>query len=140
MNDDDLIRRGDALAARSLHNSARAAEITIAALPAAQVAVKPLVWLRYGPGCYTVKSLKEADNGCDVVFYAEKSEVNGYIINTVTKPGYFRCWIDWGDEYPTIEAAKAAAQADYEARIRAALDVAPRAGCDGAGEGGAQSL
>jgi hypothetical protein len=34
MDDNDLIWRGDALAACSLHNSARAAENTIAALPA----------------------------------------------------------------------------------------------------------
>lgn len=42
-NDNDLIRRGDALAACQIHNSARSAEITIAALPGAApaVTVKP---------------------------------------------------------------------------------------------------
>ena len=92
---------------------------------AVHVRVKPLVWVRHWEGCYTVKSLKTEDNACDVVYYAERAEKTGYIVNTVTKPGYFRCWVDFGEEFESLEAAKAAAQADYEARILAALDLTP---------------
>ena len=93
------------------------------------VKVRPLVWERHKGGCFTLKSMKSADNGCDVVYYAERANPSGHVVSTVTKPGYFRCVIEnrigANSEFGCIEAAKAAAQADYEARIMAALDVQP---------------
>lgn len=90
-----------------------------------RVRIKPLVWVRHWAGCHTVKSLKTEDNACDVVYYAERAEKTGHIVNTVTKPGYFRCWVDFGEEFESLEAAKAAVQADYDASILAALDLTP---------------
>jgi len=91
---------------------------------AGRVKVKPLVWERNWGGCCTVKSKKASDNGCDVVFYSEKSNIGGYVVSTITKPGYFRCWSDsLNGDFDTIESAQSAAQADYEARIRAAIQL-----------------
>jgi hypothetical protein len=94
-----------------------------------EVKVKPLEWARHHLGCFTIKSTKSADNGCDVVYHAERANPSGHVVSTVTKPGYFRCKIEnrigANSEFGSIEAAKAAAQADYEARIMAALDVQP---------------
>lgn len=47
----------------------------------------------------------------------------GYIIRCGNGNGYWLTEI--GQYYPTPEAAKAAAQADYEARIRSAIEPAP---------------
>lgn len=113
---------------------ARAALAAIRAAPdchqqdlvtATQVRIKPLVWVRHWAWCYTVKSLKTEDNACDVVYYAERAEKTGHTVNTVTKPGYFRCWVDFGEEFESLEAAKAAVQADYDASILSALDLTP---------------
>jgi hypothetical protein len=106
MSDDDLIRRGDALAACSLHNSARAAEQTIAALPAVApaVRVKPLVWVRMVSGAL------KAD-----------TPLARYIVSG-------GCWSLWTHTHGETkhsaneQDAQAAAQADYEARILAALE------------------
>ena len=119
MADNDLIRRGDALALCDQYPYVEGVEMAIRALPAAQVTVKPLKWVvrqdkydggreHYGTGAfghwYCVRRLK---NGVwDIVHH-----VDGKAVHLET------C--------PTLEAAKAAAQADYEARIRSALTVTP---------------
>ena len=92
-----------------------------------RAAVEPLVWVRHWPGCFTVKSLKAVDNGCDVVYYAERAVQSKHVVNTVSKPGYFRCWIDFGEEFESLDAAKASAQADYEARILSAITLCTEA-------------
>ena len=79
-----------------------------AAVQPAQVRVKPLVWKG--------DSIRVTANGmgkyysCMRMFHGQKG--SGW-----------EC--DEGDWHPTIEAAKAAAQADYEARILAALEPQP---------------
>ena len=78
----------------------------IAALPAVTVGVKPLVWESDGPDALTAQDYRIVADG-----------------------HWFRCFgpheIRKRPEYypwPTLDAAKAAAQADYEARILAALE------------------
>lgn len=84
-----------------------------AALPFLQgVKVKALEWTRYEDS--DASEAWEANtpfSGCYVI----KRGLSGY---TLTTP-------DADEEYDTLEAAKASAQADYEARIRSAIEVAP---------------
>ena len=87
----------------------------------ARFVVKPLVWERDWPSCFTVQSLKASDNGCNVVFYGERSDHGRYKIDCVTKRGTFYCRSGNGEKYLTLELAQAAAQADYEARILSAI-------------------
>ena len=96
------------------------------AIPAAQVAVKPLEWDRDWQTSFTMRSMKKVDDGCEVHFidYVSGKGLYKIRISTVAKPGYIRVTYD-GSEFPSLEAAKAAAQADYEARIRSALTVTP---------------
>lgn len=80
------------------------------AIPAAQVTVKPLEWFevekyRYG-GKYTSEGY--------TIRYIEGFFILDFAGNGKT------VW-----RFPTLEAAKAAAQADYESRIRSALTVTP---------------
>lgn len=91
-----------------------------ARLAAAGLRVKPLEWKKDWRASYSVKSQKAADNGCMVV--TEVIAADRYAIETVTKPGYFRCVLNpVGTPYPNIDAAKAAAYADKVARILAEL-------------------
>ena len=80
----------------------------LAAIPA-QVRVKPLVWISTGENRYSAKS-------------------EDYKVVTDGKCWAF-CPEDWppfaGYPYLTADAAKAAAQADYEARILAAIEPQP---------------
>lgn len=108
MSDNDLIRRGDALAAVQEWTYCCDAEAAITAIPAVQPTVKPLVW-KGDSIRVTAKGMGEY-YACMRMFHGQKGAG----------------WEDdEGDWHPTIEAAKAAAQADYEARIRSALDMQP---------------
>ena len=117
-NHDDLIRRGYAMAAcggddlidkYSWHCKQR-----IAALPAAQVAVKPLMWVE--------KAHANCRKGEFVTGHSLLSFAPVIAIHK-TREGW---WLNVDCKtYPSLDAAKAAAQTDYAARIRAALDVGP---------------
>ena len=94
----------------SIHSALSEYRKAIRALPAVDVGVKPLEWFevekyRYG-GKYTSEGY--------TIRYVE-----GFFI--LDFAGYGKA--AW--RFPTIEAAKAAAQADYAARIRSALTVTP---------------
>lgn len=110
MSDDDMIRRGDALRIVDEDESAAFAYEQIRSLPAMQVAVKPLEWVEETDG-----------SGWYALFM-------GYQFAIRKTSRGFRYWCfdaSYATFYPTLEAAKAAAQADYEARIRSALTVQP---------------
>jgi hypothetical protein len=99
-------QRGDQYLARAEAAEARIAELE-AALPA--VKVKPLVWLdNTKSGFY-----------CDTI-------VGCYAVIAQSRDHFFACFdgisVDNCISH-TLEAAKAAAQADYEARILSALDL-----------------
>lgn len=113
MSDNDLIRRGDALKALDWGDIyGRNAQDAINAI---QPTVKPLVWVE-----------PKADG-----VFAERiwaSEI--YTIEKRNHAEVFDlyCTLWDGDNsvrFDTLEAAKAAAQADYEARILSALDMQP---------------
>jgi len=112
MSDNDLIRRGDAL--QILDDLSQVdgcfgdAHEAIAALPAVTVGVRPLVWRDDGTNGH------ETDHAFG--FYEVYPSPEGDMLS--------RDGVDSG-VFPTLEAAKAAAQADYEARILAALDLRP---------------
>lgn len=71
--------------------------------------VKPLEW-RDAPGAM-------ADMQCKGI----ASVGNNYVLTKLWNGQRGAEWCCLGDMYPTIDAAKAAAQADYEARIMSAL-------------------
>lgn len=115
----DLIRRGDALDAVHEADSLEMAQFggnviadRIAALPAVTPAVKvnPLVWCDLHKNG-TVYATRE-----DACLFGYAASIR------LTDKG---CWAYGSTEYRDVEAAKAAAQADYEARILSALDVTP---------------
>ena len=147
MTDDDLIRRGDALkitrdrwaahmekaqrvrelddqsAAREterLSHFAREADtirLAIAALPAQGVRVRALEWADYE------EIVRDAQSG---MHYASRA-LNGFNAYFVMQDGEQFWWWTSGHQtdhsvaHPTFDAAKAAAQADYERRILAAI-------------------
>lgn len=109
MNDNDLIRRGDALKALDWGDIyGRNAQDAINAIPAVQPTVKPLVWRDDGTNGH------ETDHAFG--FYEVYPSPEGDMLS--------RDGVDSG-VFPTLEAAKAAAQTDYEARILSALDMQP---------------
>lgn len=113
MSDDDLIRRGDALViAQGMNNgwTAKAIARAIAALPAVTVGVKPLVWTRP----------RKLDEGGAA--YDAHTTCGQYI---ATDTGWFLVGRSGWLVATSLETAKAAAQADYEARILAALEPQP---------------
>jgi hypothetical protein len=121
-NPDKLIRLGDALAAAP-HCCACDWADAIAALPAAQVAVKPLVWDVDDDGGFFAASVF----GHWRVFSPRIGLWMWALYNRWPNPSVT---LDEGGQlianaYPSPEAAKAAVQADYEARIRAPLEVGP---------------
>lgn len=121
-NPDKLIRLGDALAAAP-HCCACDWADAIAALPAAQVAVKPLVWDVDDDGGFFAASVF----GHWRVFSPRIGLWMWALYNRWPNPSVI---LQEGGQlianaYHSPEAAKAAAQADYAARIRAALDVGP---------------
>lgn len=120
MSDNDLIRRGDVAKAittlaqefidggspTAAHVLNLASDRINATLPAAQVTVKPLEWFEgdepdeWKSGPYDV--------------WCELGKYQVYYWSIVM-----------GEPHETAKAAKAAAQADYDARIRSALTVTP---------------
>lgn len=110
MSDNDLIRRGDALKAldwRDIYG--RNAQAAINAIPAVQPTVKPLEW-------------------CENPDIGEGGLLGGGVTNATyhaMSDGWaFHRSMFWR-KVSTLEAAKAAAQADYEARILSVLDMQP---------------
>lgn len=81
------------------------------AIPAVQVAVKPLKWVEIRPDQYF-------ESRVIGILYSVRLGTDGV---ARWQAGHMGTW----HEAPTIEAAKAAAQVEYEARIRSALTVAP---------------
>ena len=126
----DLIRREDAYSAiRGLtrHIDRIAA---IRALPAVQPEVKPLVWADADQGMCTKWRAAALQGRYELVTF--KGE-EGWAVNFCWgRPLSF--WFIQGDPdkfgptgpkmFPTLDAAKAAAQADYEARVLSALEPA----------------
>lgn len=120
---DDLIRRDDALEAAheadslemATHGATKIAE-RIAALPAVTPKVKPLVWEPsvIGKPWHSAKApwgwyYAQWDDETQACFASlEMGEIEAPIILSPS-------------DVPTIEAAKAAAQRDYEARILSAI-------------------
>mgnify|MGYP000379047027 CR=1 FL=1 len=123
MTDDDLIRRGDVLEFCEMFPYPKAA---IAALPAQGVRVRALEWADYE------EIVRDAQSG---MHYASRA-LNGFNAYFVMQDGeQFRWWTsghqtDHSVAHPTFDAAKAAAQADYECRIFSALEPAEMAGVD----------
>ena len=117
MSDDDLIRRGDALNSVLTADFRHDAHAAIADLPAQGVRVRALEWADYE------EIVRDAQSG---MHYASRA-LNGFNAYFVMQDGeQFRWWTsghqtDHSVAHPTFDAAKAAAQADYEARILAAL-------------------
>jgi hypothetical protein len=113
MIDNDLIRRGDALALCDGYPYVEGVRDALADLPAVTVGVRPLVWVDgecLGDPVYTAGGYTIDDDGDD-------ADHDLRFLLTMPASGGLR--------FPTLEAAKVAAQADYEARILAALDLKP---------------
>lgn len=114
-DDNDLIRRVDAIEALKAANlpfGYGQAVRAITNVPAVQVAVKPLVWVvtkTYGGEVWDAS----AAGG---VYRIIKRHQDGQFWLTHPTCEVIR---------PTLDAAKTAAQADYDARIRSALTVTP---------------
>lgn len=129
-SDDDLIRRGDARQAAIDSSGAMDAVARINALPAVQpvVKVKPLVWEDVEAICTRQKaaalgghySVVEFDAGTDGAHYSVNIDLGGFAVVFVLEPDPL------GGRRPrrfkTLDAAKGAAQADYEARVLAAWE------------------
>ena len=142
MTDNDMIRRGDARAAIQLGDTVTKMQARIASIPAVdadpvctdcggsgityqterrcacqtsipavQPTVKPLVWLDSQQGRYS-------ESRAIGILYSIRLGSDGV---TRWQAGHMGPW----HEVASIEAAKAAAQADYEARILSALDTQP---------------
>jgi hypothetical protein len=113
--DDEPIRRGDALAAvmASAPNADAYAYSALAALPAVQPVVKQLAWDDFEGRGAKAQAWKQAN------YLITWWKSRGQFEVVASYPGYQGEAIGAGF-YPTLEAAKAAAQADY-----AALDVQP---------------
>lgn len=144
MSDKDLIRRGDALAVivkaqtasctcltktddPSWHRDGctyrvlRDVEAMIdhvqpVAIPADEVAVKPLEWVDFADRGAKAQAWNDAN-------YMIQKWSDGRWEISASYPGYSTSIYGMDRFHPTLEAAKAAAQADYEARIMAALNV-----------------
>lgn len=124
MSDNDLIRRGDVMDAAweadslelATHGAGKIAA-RINAIPAAQPTVKPLVWTQ-------IVIPEQAMQG---TWWKAAAITGDYEVHQFNdRDEIILQGRGMGNpEYPTIDAAKAAAQADYEARILSALDVQP---------------
>lgn len=112
-SDDDMIRRGDAIdriTKLSCDDDAHWGSIVDAlrTIPSTQVSVKPLEWV-YDE----MRGVWSAQDGFGRHYTVSDSQwFHGSLSEFI--------WVDGG-----YEAAKAAAQADYEARILSALDMQP---------------
>lgn len=144
MTDNDLIRRGDAIAVivkaqtasctcltktddPSWHRDgckyrvlrdveAMIAHVQPVAIPAAEVAVKPLEWVDFADRGAKAQAWNDAN-------YMIQKWSDGRWEISASYPGYSTSIYGMDRFHPTLEAAKAAAQADYDARIMADLDV-----------------
>ncbi len=106
MSDDDLIKRGDAKAACAPHYQITLDDLPAVSAPVA-VRVKPLTWDHdHLPGWVFARG--------GVLSYSIMLSAH----RVYGVPGEH----DGAAQFPTLEAAKAAAQADYAARIMAAID------------------
>ena len=88
------------------------------ALPAVQVTVKPLEWVDFADRGAKAQAWNYAN-------YTLQKWSDGRWELGASYSGYTTSIYGIDRFYPTIEAAKAAAQADYEARIRSAMTVTP---------------
>jgi len=111
MSDNDLIRRGDVLALCDQYPYVEGVKTALHDIPAAQPTVKPLAWLDSQQGRYS-------ESRAIGILYSIRLGSDGV---TRWQAGHMGPW----HEVASIEAAKAAAQADYEARILSALDMQP---------------
>lgn len=120
-HDNDLIQRGDAEKAMLpyVHNViADDAISAIAALPAVAPQVKALVWEEQAG-----KSYRQANCALGQYQVSWLVEFECWQLSRPPKQG--RQWKDGFSRHSHKDEAKAAAQADYEARILAALDLTP---------------
>lgn len=127
-NEHDMIRRGDAkrVVNDAFNGMPNKISDAIAALPAVTVGVKPLVWkhatdCRYLDWVNTRESVAETPLGTYRATLLTSKRVSEKVRGKYRlsySGGFMRSVVD----YDTAEAAKAAAQADYEARILAALE------------------
>ena len=120
-HDDDLIRRGDVLrlvigTADIQRGPSTDMQRMIRAVPARGVGVKPLVWIEI------------EDDDCD--FEAFASGLRYWIVSVTDHQHTVKCNTYEIGDCLTVEKAKAAAQADYEARILAALAPSEAGGVD----------
>lgn len=119
MSDNDLIRRGDAIALTcDPFGAETVTSQAITALPAVQPTVKPLVWMDFSDRGAKAQAWNEAN------YMIQRWSVGRWEVNA-SYPGYGAPIDRICQFHPTLEAAKAAAQADYEARILSALDMQP---------------
>ena len=120
-----MIAGGMADALRELDCARAEARAALAASQPAQpvaVKVKPLVWEQSEyPGAVAATAKAFYDAGYKITSWSGFD----YVEVTVAAPGYQKTGYVGEGIYPDFDAAKAAAQADYEARIMAALDVLP---------------
>lgn len=117
MSDEDLIWRGDVSGALPDCGFCDC-QYTIDALPARYPAVKPLEWLDFDGRGAKAKAWGLAN-------YIIQKWRNGRWELSASYPGY-STGIDGVERFhTTLEAAKAAAQADYGARILAAITMQP---------------
>lgn len=138
-NDNDLIRRGDAIEALKAANlpfGYGQAVHAITNVPAVQVTVKPLVW-EHGQNVLRMDSTMMMGNGYDFDTMELTRQEGygfgcGYIIWAIRSGLGKKSWNVYGildgifiQDITSEDAAKDAAQADYEARIRSALTIAP---------------
>lgn len=127
----DMISRADAIAAirkqigygdepwMNGNNSAIAACVAIIrALSAAHVAVKPLEWVDFHDRGAKAQAWNDAN-------YMIQKWIDGRWEISASYPGYSTSIYGVDRFHPTLASAKAAAQADHEARIRSALTAAP---------------
>lgn len=121
LRDNDLIRRGDAREILEDEGFMERNLQRLAAIPA----VQPTVEQQVAGNGFTIKPLVWRE--LEKYRHGGKYSADGYTIRYVE--GFFI--LDFAGEgkwvwrWTTIEAAKAAAQADYEARILSALDMQP---------------
>ena len=115
-NDNDLIRSGDvkAIVPPLWQHSLFPAIAAIPAAPAPTVKVKPLVWAQEG---------KQPEHAVSIVgTYLLVKDFDGWRWMRVVGGSLADVCLD---PFPSPEAAKSAAQADYDARILAAIKVTP---------------
>jgi len=90
------------------------AQAALRAIPAAQVAVKPLEWCDGGSA-----EAPQRARGIGGMYWIDRQK------EFLGSPEIYRLSGPCSGQFPTLAAAKAAAQADHDTRIRAAITVAP---------------